>query len=383
MRPKKARPSNNEGYPYDPARLIEAKGKWYITYQVWDHNKGDLATKKLYKIEGDTPDAKRRDADQKIYQINQLLQEGYSIARKDVQPESYLSIKDGFELGLKAKFQFVGDKAKENYSSYQRAIMEWLNDSGVGQRRIQSFTRPDVLAFFDWLFENRKVSNRTRNNYRTYINAVMEELVKREIIRINPGKGIKDLPTKSISNVPFTKEEQAILEKYLRERDPQLYYFTRFIYYAFIRRVELCRIRVNHIDLKNRVILVRSMNSKNKKQMPVEIVDPLAEIIEEMNLSQYPGNHLLFAKGLKPGLDKIWPNRVSERHRRALEATDLYNGELTMYSWKHTGNCNAYRAGADIIWIQHQNRHHSLEDTEIYLRSMGLRMNTNNRRLSW
>ncbi|MEO0473778.1 MAG: tyrosine-type recombinase/integrase, partial [Bacteroidota bacterium] len=371
MRPKKARPLNKDGFPYEPARLIKADGKWYITYMVWDHNKKKLITKKLYRIEGDTPDQMRRDADEKVYQINQLLKEGYAIARKQTSSQEFITIKAGFEKAYQAKLSHISPKTKESYDSHHRWLTAWLAESGIGDRRLQSLGKGDILAFLDWLYEKRKLGNRSRNNYRMYVTTCLEELVKREYIKVNPAKGIKDLPTKSTSHIPFTPEEQEILEKWLKQHNKQLYYFTRFIYYAFIRRIELCRLKVNHVDLKNRVILVRSMNAKNKKQMPVEIVDPLAEVIEEMELSKYPGNHLIFSKKLLPGTDPIWPNRVSEAHKRALEATNLYNGELTMYSWKHTGNCNAYRAGADIIWIQHQNRHYSLQETEIYLRSMG------------
>ncbi len=57
--------------------------------------------------------------------------------------------------------------------------------------------------------------------------------------------------------------------------------------------------------------------------------------------------------------------------------------DVTMYSWKHTGNCNAYRAGADIKALQQQNRHHSLEMTDVYLRSMGLRQQWKLRDLEW
>lgn len=52
----------------------------------------------------------------------------------------------------------------------------------------------------------------------------------------------------------------------------------------------------------------------------------------------------------------------------------MWDGELTLYSWKHTGNVRAYEAGVDILTIQEQNRHHNLAMTEVYLRSLGLRV---------
>ena len=76
-------------------------------------------------------------------------------------------------------------------------------------------------------------------------------------------------------------------------------------------------------------------------------------------------------------LNLVWyhyhRNRFSEAHREALEATGLYGTGVTGYAWKHTGVTNAYLSGVDIVSIQKQCRHHSLAETEKYLRSLGLR----------
>lgn len=44
---------------------------------------------------------------------------------------------------------------------------------------------------------------------------------------------------------------------------------------------------------------------------------------------------------------------------------------FTLYSWKHTGVVNAYHAGIDIKSIQMQCRHHSIQQTDTYLKSLG------------
>ena len=46
--------------------------------------------------------------------------------------------------------------------------------------------------------------------------------------------------------------------------------------------------------------------------------------------------------------------------------------EYTLYSWKHSGVVSAYNAGVDIKTIQRQCRHSSLEQTDVYLKSLGL-----------
>ena len=49
-----------------------------------------------------------------------------------------------------------------------------------------------------------------------------------------------------------------------------------------------------------------------------------------------------------------------------------YSNDYSLYSWKHTGNKNACLAGIPVKEIQLQNRHHSLDETDKYLRGLVL-----------
>jgi site-specific recombinase XerD len=56
---------------------------------------------------------------------------------------------------------------------------------------------------------------------------------------------------------------------------------------------------------------------------------------------------------------------------------------VTLYSWKHTGVVSAFQAGLNIKLIQELLRHHSLEMTDIYLKSLGLTINKEVEEKSW
>ena len=62
---------------------------------------------------------------------------------------------------------------------------------------------------------------------------------------------------------------------------------------------------------------------------------------------------------------------MTERFRKLIKELNL-GSDYTLYSWKHSGVVAAYNAGIDIKTIQNQCRHHSLEQTDIYLKSLGL-----------
>jgi integrase len=376
---------SNQPQPYKPAKFIEAEWRWYIEFHVWDEIKGKLVRKRFSKITGETKAEKRRNGRRIAAQINKMLADGYVIKKPEsaIIPENKLTTLDAFQMAVKVKVAGGGRRTQQAYESCYRIVREWIDSAELYGLPIEDFEQKHVFSFLDWLKEEREVSNRTRNNYRDYLKSLLNVLMDRQIILTNPARNVGKLKTKSTSHVAFTKDQQAVLEDHLRRNDPHLFDFTRFIYYAFLRPVEITRIQVKHIDLENRLIMVRAAMAKSLKQQPIYIVKPLCELIQDMNLENLPDETYLFSRDLKPGETQLHPNRVTERHRAALEATQLYNGELTMYSWKYTGACNAYRAGMDIKTLQAHLRHHSLDMTEIYLRSMGLRTEKELQDMEW
>lgn len=376
---------NPKGFPYVPAKLKKNGWKILVEYYVYSLDKNDLVRKRVFKFLGETDQQRLKDAQSVVHNINRLLANGYMIGKAKAKAKTKtLSIKEGIEIGVKTKSQVIGKTAKGNYRSYMNVFIEYLNKEKKARIPVDDFDQAEVHLFFDWLFETREIGNRTRNNYKSFLNAIFNQLIERNLLEKNPCSGIKNLPTIVSRNIPFTKQEETILKTYLKQKMPELYLFTRFVYFGFLRPVEITRLLIKHVDVKNRIILVRPELSKNKKQMPVVITSQLLKYIEEMDLDQYPPHWYIFSKDeLKPGPSRIYETRVSEMHRKALQETNLYNGEINLYAWKHTGNCNAYRAGVDIKSIQAQNRHHSLQMTEIYLRSLGLRISSDLKNLEW
>lgn len=392
MPAKKVRLINALGHPYRPAMLVENdKTGWYIEFWVHNQTTDQLQRKRLFRIEGNNRAQRRADATRQIREINRLLLKGYGMKSQEpkepppasVPKPEILTTRKAWERAVEIKKMETGKRNNANYNSSSNVFYIWLKESERENKPISELESTDIYAFLDWLKEVRGVGNQTRNNYLVYVRACLNALVKRKIIQDNPSEGISDLLTTGTRNIPFTTEEMEKLNNHLKHNQPDLYNFTRFIYYGFMRPIELVRLKVKHIDLKNRIILTRAGMTKNRKQMPVVITSQLLPVIESMKLDQYPGEWYVFSRDLLPGDKQIWRNRVSELHTEVLRELEMYNGELTMYSWKHTGNCNAYRAGVDIKSLQMQNRHHNLEMTEKYLSSLGLRISKELKNLEW
>lgn len=165
--------------------------------------------------------------------------------------------------------------------------------------------------------EQRKVNNRTRNNYLIHLKALFSELIKREIISKHPAQHVKLLRTTGASNILYSKEQQATIETWLKKHDPDLYIFTKFIYYAFLRPIEILRLRPR--DIVGNMIIVKAKGSKNAKQLPVTIVKPLARIIEGMELHKLDQGCLIFGKKLEPLRLPKMDAKAYEKNREVVE----------------------------------------------------------------
>lgn len=364
---------NSKGYPYVPARLVEANWAWYIEYYVHSHEKGDLVRKRKRSIRGANDTEKRATARKIIKDLNVLLADGYMVGTGPKKKRDSYTVGQAMRMAVEIKCASVGKRTQQRYKTMLNIWNDWAG-SDVNKKLITELDTADIISFLDYMKQERQVANYTRNNYLQDVKSCISELMERKIVIENVARGIKKLQVKGQRIVVFSKEQQAQLEAWLKMHDIRLYYFTRFIYHGFLRPVEIIRLKRKHIDLDQGIILVRAHLSKNKKQMPVTITQGLAPILEEMKVEgMHPEMHI-FSTSLKPGFLQIYRNRVSERHAKAMKACDMFGSDLNMYSWKHTGNCNAYRSGVDIKALQAQNRHSSLEMTDIYLQTMGLRM---------
>ena len=322
-------------------------------------DKDDLVRKRIGAPAGKTANERRRAAKMMIAEINALLVDGYVVgadeeefekAVKEKKPKA--TILEAIEKATEIKIAKSGEYGKRNYQSFFNVFSEWIKEEGLHRLGINQLTKAHVYAFVDYLRAEREIGAKTTINYITRLNSLCNELIEREILLENPTKGVKKPKATSGTHYVYTEEQQARLEDWLREHDPELYLFTRLIYYGFLRPVELCRMRVQHINLNRRSIVIPAELTKNHTQQGIYIVDPLMEDLEAAGLEKLHPNHYLFSKKLLPGEFRIPRKVATVRHRTALEETGLYDGKLTLYSWKHTGVCNAYQAGVDIKTLQ-------------------------------
>lgn len=166
----------------------------------------------------------------------------------------------------------------------------------------------------------------------------------------------------------FQKYQAQRLLRKLDEDLPEVGLFVRFIYYCFLRPNEIRQLRHCDILYEDWQIRVPSHVSKNRKTQMVIIPKPFVPYVKPL-MQEPPGAYIFPNK--KHDDQPLGKNHMYRKHKQALNELG-FGSEYTLYSWKHTGAVMAAKAGVSVKEIQLQLRHHSLDQTDQYLRQMGV-----------
>ncbi|MEO1384366.1 MAG: phage integrase SAM-like domain-containing protein, partial [Bacteroidota bacterium] len=238
---KKSIQYNVDGIQYVPVKFVEGV-RDYLEYWVYNYDSGKLERQRRYI----SKKLSKRDREQQVREmsreINGLLHQGFTLGLKQEQ-DKVLKTLEAFQKANKIKDGENGERANANYRSYLNILTLYLKEKKKDVLPITQFDREEMFLFLDWLNEERNVGPRTRNNYKDYVRTLFNTLIDRGVVQDNPASKIKDLATRSGRYIIFTASQKAHLEVYMKKHNYRLYLYTRFIYYAFMRPIEICRMR--------------------------------------------------------------------------------------------------------------------------------------------
>lgn len=95
------------------------------------------------------------------------------------------------------------------------------------------------------------------------------------------------------------------------------------------------------------------------------------EKICQFKISEYPGNFYIFGRYC-PSEKRVGRDHYSKAFRKILDHLKIGH-DWSMYSWKHTMNQRAAMSGIPVRELQIQNRHHSLDQMNEYLKGLTVR----------
>ena len=166
---------------------------------------------------------------------------------------------------------------------------------------------------------------------------------KLNIIDRNFIKDITNEKTKAKTDRTFTRLELTNIVNWLRDNDPYLLLYIKFVAYNFLRPIEVNRLKVKDINLQDGLLYFKA---KNKPLKTKRIPSIFIEDIKAINLHLYDKEFYLFTPNNKP---KLWDIKATSRRdyfsKRFKKVKDKFNLglEYGLYSFRHSFITNLFK----------------------------------------
>ena len=345
--------------------------RWYVYFSFRNPKTGKLERmKNIYGIVNNYKSKEDRLSILTMYRRNllSLLKEGYnpfvdnsglyknridklkdslrasniSKAKNKEMPleEIKMTLKEAFAFGLKLKEKLISSTTKVSYKNRVVNCLKWIEENHPEISTIDNLNKKIVNKFLNHILD--RTSPRNRNNYRGDLSSIIQTLEDNDVIENNFIKKIPVLKSIPKRNKTYTVEIQKNIYSYLKDKDPILLLYIKFISYNFLRPIEVCRLRIGDVNLSNKTVQFKAKNSPLKtKIIPEILINALTEI------SKMDKKLFLFTP------DKIggeWNtnetnkrNYFSKRFKKVVKYHFDLGEDYGLYSFRHTYITKLYR----------------------------------------
>ncbi len=360
---------------YLPPVLRETKNDWYIEFYAYDPAQNKLRRKKIKINHIKSVVERRAYARGVMRRLSEQLAAGWNpwiAATSDSDLHTFVEACDRYEAHID-KMYADGNYRKETYVGYKSNLKIMRLYNSLRPAPIvytYQFDRKFCQAFLDYVFIERGAMAQTRNNYLNFLRVFSGWMLERCYTAVRASDGISPISKRLIQKqrTVIPADVVAKIADYLRDKDPNFLLACYILYYCMIRPVEMTRLRISDINVKEQTITIPGEASKNHQTQTVTMPKKLLMYMIEIDLFQHPQSYYIFSmNNLRPGLEQIDP-RVFRYHWDCMKPALKLRKEWKFYSLKDTGITEMLDNNQTSISVRDQARHSSLAITEIYTR---------------
>lgn len=345
---------------------------WYIDFYALDPATGEMRRKK-YMLDGlDKVSQKRRKAAEIIEQIMRKLREGWNPWVNSQESRGFTTLQDCLDRYMEYVAKKSRSKTKHSYQSRVNILLQYLSSCVTPIKYAYQFDGAFVNDYMDWLYLDRGVSERTRNNYRGWCYSFAEFLVSRKYIESNPVDSIPALDEKKKHRKDLSPKMLQQMHSHLKQNDKYFLLACLMEYYTFIRPTELSYLKVGDICLKDKTVFVSEDFSKNKKSAKVALNDTLIKLMVELDVLSKPTSHYLFGKNFRPAAERSNADQYNRRWKKMREALG-WSDEYQFYSLKDSGIRDLANEQGVVV-ARDQARHSDVSTTNRYIQEHNMQV---------
>lgn len=361
--------------------------EWFIYFSCRDPRDGKMKRKRVYKglNKEKSKIGRNRAANKLIKEYSDKLKIGYNpwvnegVVFTDSLEYSYAAkifgrVKSSNKnfayyssMFIKQELRGLDDDTVVTYTSRLRTFNLFLAKHNFAHVDITAIDNKIIIKFFNYLIDDRKLSGGVSNKYKQILSRLFQFVINEGKILMSPVMRIPE-NTRVIDKTPRPIKD-CDLEQLKGEimKDDQLWLAVQFEYYCYLRPGKEVRLmKIKWIDFSNGTIMIPKTIMKTKRDKVVTIPDVfLHKLIEEYKLNKFKREFFVFGQAGEPGPGHIGKNNLRNKFTSARDRIGMPK-EYKLYSFKHTGNIAAKKAGIPLIERMWNNGHTSERTTEIY-----------------
>jgi len=356
---------------YKPAELRKGKD-WVIVYYAKNPFTNEMERHRLRAPKISNTREREAYAKRIIAEINNKLANNEWSPYMEKPGNSYKSFKDATDgfLNLINKELKDGVKREDTiraYTSYVSMVHRYIKAKNIKIQFAGQFDVKFVSGYLDWVYYDRNNSPTTYNNHLRFLGSFSKYFISRGFITTDPTSVITPKPkTKKIRTI-VDEDTREIIREHLPSFNWNYFVLCMLPYYSMVRRTELTKLKVSHIDLANDVINLPETISKNRKNEGVTIPLELKPLLEEHIKDANRGDFVFSANNFRPGAEQLKPKKISDTFVKFKKKYSLPE-TVQWYSLKDTGITDLFMLGSlSATQIRDQARHKDLKTTMLYV----------------
>ncbi len=366
---------------YVPAKLTEGK-EWFISFYAINPLTNKLQRRRIKCNRIDSIVERRKQANKMITRINHNLANGWNPFVEQTAAKSFIKLVDVMDIYIRnkkielGKNNFRSDSFR-SYSSYINTFKKYLEVTKNTDILIFKFARQEAINFMNWVSNEKKLSDRTYNNYRGFFRTFFNWCKDNLYITENPLDGIKKRKRKQKTRVFIPLEFRQKIYDYLVDKNLEFLVVCQLVFHTLIRPKEISYLKISYIDLDKQTIFIPGSVAKNGNDRLATIPDVLLPLLKKLNIERYNKDLYLFSDNIKsaiissenfkPGKERINPRRFSTAWERMRTELKLQK-EMQLYSLRDSGIIEKLRDGISPEIVMQLADHSSLEITSIYIK---------------
>lgn len=171
--------------------VLHTGKKWYVDFTSYDPAVG-LMKRKKYHLDGIKKITDRRKrAAELIESLTKLLRQGWSPWINENESNNYVLVEKALDKYKKNIEKLQKYTTRKSYTSNLNTLETYIKEQLLPPKYVYQLSTGFFSDFLDWLYFDREVSARTRNNYRLWCSSLASFFMEREYLHSNPLEKIK------------------------------------------------------------------------------------------------------------------------------------------------------------------------------------------------